>query len=107
MLGMSRTVHGDAMTEFEYLRIVDRPDGVVYIAHPAGRAPGTEFRLTSLSLGGGEARAVFENPSHDFPKRILYTRRPDGTLVAVVDAGEGSRSVTYRYRAAGRPGGTP
>ena len=49
MLGMSRTVKGDAMVAFEYLRIVERADGVFYVAHPNARTPGTDFRLTSLT----------------------------------------------------------
>lgn len=98
MLGMSRTVKAGALSEFEYLRIVQKGDDLVYIAHPGGRAPGTEFKMTSLTEGAaGYRRVVFENPEHDFPKRILYVRRPDGTLVATVDAGEGEKTVTYEY----------
>ncbi|HTK69638.1 MAG TPA: DUF6265 family protein [Candidatus Eisenbacteria bacterium] len=99
MLGMSRTVKAGALSEFEYLRIVQKGDDLVYIAQPGGRAPGTEFKMTSLSDGAaGYHRVVFENPEHDFPKRILYVRRSDGTLVATVDAGEGEKAVTYEYR---------
>jgi uncharacterized protein DUF6265 len=98
MLGMSRTVKAGAIAEFEYLRIVQKGDDLVYIAHPGGRAPGTEFKMTSLTDGAaGYRRVVFENPEHDFPKRILYVRRADGTLVATVDAGEGEKTVTYEY----------
>lgn len=99
MLGMSRTVKAGALAEFEYLRIVQKGDDLVYIAHPGGRAPGTEFKMTSLTEGAaGYRRVMFENPDHDFPKRILYVRRADGTLVATVDAGEDTKAVTYEYR---------
>lgn len=93
MLGMSRTVTGDSMVAFEYLRIVERADGVFYVAHPNARTPGTDFRLTSLT----PTRVVFENPQHDFPKRIIYEKKGENGLSAVVDAGEGSRAETYDY----------
>ena len=99
MLGMSRTVKVGALAEFEYLRIVQKGDEIVYVAQPGGRAPGTEFKMTSLTEGAaGYRRVMFENPDHDFPKRILYVRRADGTLVATVDAGEDTKAVTYEYR---------
>lgn len=113
MLGMSRTVKAGTLAEFEYLRIVEKDGALFYIAHPGGRAPGTEFRMTSLRSSeaqggsGSEIRALFENPAHDFPKRILYVRRADGGLVATVDAGEGTRAVTYEYRPMGTRASRP
>jgi hypothetical protein len=67
MLGLSRTVSREQMSAFEYLRIVERDGGLVYIAQPNGAAP-TEFVLTELT----STRAVFDNPRHDYPKRIVY-----------------------------------
>ena len=58
-----------------YLRIVERDGGLVYIAQPGGNPP-TEFVLTELD----KKRAVFVNPRHDFPQRIIYEppkRHPD------------------------------
>jgi hypothetical protein len=92
MLGMSRTVKGDQMVAFEYLRIVERSGGLVYIAQPNGRPP-TEFVLTSLS---GQT-AVFENPAHDFPKVIQYTLRANGLLEArVSDGAQHAESFVFR-----------
>lgn len=45
MLATSRTVSRDKMSAFEFLRIVERDGGLVYIAQPGGAA-GTEFVLT-------------------------------------------------------------
>jgi len=93
MMGMSRTVAGDKMIEFEYLRIVERADGVFYIAHPNARTPGTEFKLTKLTTD----LATFENPQHDFPKRIHYKKNADGSLTASIDGGEGTRGPSFPY----------
>jgi hypothetical protein len=90
---MSRTVVGDKTVEFEYLRIEQRADAIYYVAHPKARCPGTDFKLTRLT--GQEA--VFENPTHDFPKRIIYRKNSDGSLVASIDAGEGTKSQSFSY----------
>jgi len=96
MLGMSRTVAGDKTVEFEYLRIEQREDGIYYVAHPKARCPGTDFKLTRLS----SSEAVFENPQHDFPKRIIYRKTSEDALTASIDAGEGTKSMSFGYRRA-------
>jgi hypothetical protein len=80
MLGASRTVNTrDQMSAFEYLRIVERDGGLVYIAQPGGATP-TEFVLSEVSA----TRAVFDNPRHDYPKRIVYELSADGRLSATI-----------------------
>ena len=91
MMGMSRTVVGEKTAEFEYLRIEQRTDGIYYVAHPKARCPGTDFKLTRSSA----SEAVFENPQHDFPKRIIYRRTGDDSLTASIDGGEGTKSTTF------------
>ena len=94
MMGMSRTVVGEKTVEFEYLRIEQRTDGIYYVAHPKARCPATDFKLTRASA----TEAVFENPQHDFPKRIIYRKGADGSLTASVDGGEGTKAISYAYR---------
>jgi hypothetical protein len=92
MLAVSRTLKGDRMAGFEFLRIVERNGGLVYIAQPGGRPP-TEFALTRIS---GES-ATFENPAHDFPKMIRYTRQTDGSLEARVSDGTDANAEVYLF----------
>ena len=94
MMGLSRTVAQGKTVEFEYLRIEQRADGIYYVAHPKARCPGTDFKLTSLT--GQEA--VFENPEHDFPKRVIYRKSADGSLLASIDGGPGTKSLLFSYR---------
>ena len=94
MMGMSRTVAGDKTVEFEYLRIEQRADGIYYVAHPKARCPGTDFKLMRASA----TEAVFENPQHDFPKRIIYRKGADDSLTASIDGGEGTKAMTYAFR---------
>jgi hypothetical protein len=93
MLGVSRTVRGDKVVEFEFLRIEARADGLYYVAQPGGRPP-TDFKLTKWD--GTEA--VFETPQHDFPKRILYRRLPENVVVARVDGGAGTKGQEFTFK---------
>jgi uncharacterized protein DUF6265 len=92
MLAVSRTIKGDRMVAFEFLRVVERNGGLVYIAQPEGRPP-TDFVATEVAADS----ATFENPSHDFPKMIKYTKRSDGTLEArISDGGQKGESFVFR-----------
>ena len=93
MMGMSRTVAGEKTVEFEYLRIEQRADGIYYVAHPKARCPGTDFKLTRASA----TEAVFENPQHDFPKRIIY-RKGEDSLTASIDGGEGTKAMSFAFK---------
>jgi hypothetical protein len=90
MIGISRTMRGSSMSAYEFLCIVERDGSLVYNAMPNGRAPATEFVLTSFTKDS----ATFENPSHDYPKAIKYTRRPDGALETAISGAAGQRVVT-------------
>ena len=94
MIGVSRTVRDGLQTAFEFLCIVERNGSLVYQAMPNGRSPATDFSLTTID----ENTAVFENPSHDFPKVIRYTRTGEGTIEAVISGAPGSKPVTFRFK---------
>ena len=93
MIGMSRTVANGKTVSFEFLRVEQRGDGIVYLAQPQGK-PATEFRL--VRSAGGEW--AFENPEHDFPKRILYRRNPDGSVTARIEDETGKKGVDFPYK---------
>jgi hypothetical protein len=81
MLGMARTLKNGRVVEFEFMQIRADADGKLsYVAQPQGRPP-TEFGL----LRQGEAEAVFENPAHDFPQRVIYRREGADRLVARIE----------------------
>jgi hypothetical protein len=94
MLAVSRTIKGDRMIAFEFLRIVERDGTLIYIAQPDGRPP-TEFRLSAITADS----ATFENKAHDFPKVIAYAKKPEGTLEARVSDGS-QKGETFRFRRA-------
>jgi hypothetical protein len=92
MLAVSRTIANGTLAEFEFLRIVERGGGLLYIAQPNGRPP-TEFAMTSSD----DHSVTFENPQHDFPKTIRYEKRADGTLVASIAAAGGARAMSWTF----------
>jgi hypothetical protein len=86
MLGVHRDVKG-ARTSFEFIRIATTPEGIVYFAQPGGQPP-TPFKLVEST----QARAVFANPQHDFPKRIVYWLEEQKLCARVEgDGGEGEQ----------------
>lgn len=82
--GMMLGLHRDAPTQgnafFEYLRIENTPEGIIYQASPQGRSP-TPFKLMET----GDRSAMFENPKHDFPQRIRYWIDDEGILHARIE----------------------
>lgn len=93
MLGHSRSGRGDALREFEFLRIAAGADGVAaYIAQPGGGAP-VAFAL----LRQEGTSATFENAAHDYPQRIHYARNGD-TLTATISLIDGSKAISWTFR---------
>lgn len=68
MIGIHRDVGKGRTLLFEFLRIEQLGDQIVYLSMPNGRSPATPFPLKELS----GTRVVFENPQHEFPQRIIY-----------------------------------
>lgn len=97
MLAVSRTVSRDKMVAFEFLRIVERDGGLVYIAQPGGRTP-TEFVLTEFS----KTKAVFENPRHDSPQRIVYELSAEGGLTASIGMTKGGTPRRFEFKREGK-----
>jgi len=80
MLGMSRTVYGGKTVEYEFLQIREQEGSIYFIANPSGQAEAS-FKLIKF----GEQEAIFENPQHDFPQRIIYRLEKDGSLAAAIE----------------------
>ena len=97
MMGMARFVQAGKVLEYEFTLLRQEANGdIVYIASPSKQAE-TAFKLTSLRNG----QAVFENPQHDFPTKIVYGLQADGSLLAAIE-GPGRdgkpRRVEYPYK---------
>ena len=81
MMGMGRTVSGGKAVDYEFMRIEQRGEDVFFIAQPKANAAETPFKLIRLDENG----AVFENPEHDFPQRVIYRPTKEGNLAARIE----------------------
>ncbi|HWA06910.1 MAG TPA: DUF6265 family protein [Ignavibacteria bacterium] len=78
--GSSKTIKNGEVIFSEILKIENTPEGIYYVADvPHNPAP-VKFQLTSVS----DSSAVFENPEHDFPKKITYLLE-EGNLHAFIE----------------------
>lgn len=94
MLAIGRTLSGPQMSSFEFLCIVEREGSLAYVAMPNGRSPATYFMLTNITADS----ATFENPSHDYPRLIRYSKLPDGSLQTTISAGGEVRARSFTLK---------
>lgn len=94
MLGMSRTVSGGRIAEYEFVQIRGEAGQLVYIAQPSSQA---QARFTATTVGARDV--TFENLQHDFPQRIIYRRTGDGGLHARIEGVRNGqrRGVDFPY----------
>jgi len=93
LIGMHRDSRDGKLAGFEFFRIVEDGDALVYWTQPGG-APAIAFRGRAMQDGSVD----FFNAGHDFPKRIRYRRIDDDTLSARIDDGsDDGRSKTWTW----------
>lgn len=93
LVGMHCDSRGDRLAGFEYFRIVEDGDELVFWTQPSG-APAIAFR----GRASADRSIDFTNADHDFPKRIRYRRIDDDTLSARIDDGsDGGPSKTWTW----------
>lgn len=91
-LGVGRTVKNGVTTSHEFMRIETR-DGVTnYVAIHDGQPP-TPFKLTA----SGADWARFENPQHDFPKRVEYRRTASGMHAQIAGPGNDGKEAVIPF----------
>lgn len=95
MLGSTIT-SGDDSFGWEQTRIEADSEGLSFHAQPRGQAPAS-FRLVRSAPG----EAVFENPAHDFPQRVIYRRDGDRLTGRIEGRAQGrDQAMEWHYRAA-------
>jgi hypothetical protein len=94
MAGVTQTNRARRPVDVEFATISAEPDGLVFLARVKNRPP-VPFRLK----GGGESEAVFENPAHDYPQRIIYRRCGEDLCARIEGLVRGElKSTEWRYR---------
>lgn len=77
----------------EHMTITAEPAGATFTAFIQGQPP-TAFVLRP---GGPDDAAVFENPTHDFPQRVIY-RRCGADLCARIEGAVDGKARTQEWR---------
>lgn len=96
MMGVSRTTTGEKTTEWEFLIIRQTDKGLEYVAKPS-RQPEATFTASRATAN----EVVFENPAHDFPKRISYKRDGDSLMASIEGPMNGqTRKIDFPYKKA-------
>jgi len=96
MMGVSRTISAGKTSEWEFLIIREGANGLEYVAKPS-RQPETTFTAKTASAN----EVVFENPAHDFPKKIGYKRDGDTLTAAIEGPMNGqNRRIEFPYKKA-------
>lgn len=88
--GTGMVISGQDTAIVEQLQLALRNDTIYYIATVSGQR--VVFTMTSMTAD----RYVFENPAHDFPQVITYTKVSEDSLVAEITGmvkGERRREV--------------
>lgn len=91
LLGTSLT--SGPRASWEQVRIEQVGERLLFHAAPSGQAP-AHFTLVE----SGSSWAIFENPDHDYPQRVIYRRNGDrltGRIEGHVDGRERSAEWTY------------
>jgi hypothetical protein len=96
--GIERAKTDGAVKGSEVLRLVEMAGDIFYVSKVPHNDLPVAFRLT----GCKEGRFVFENPAHDFPRRLEYRRAGhDRLAVHVTDGGEKGFTLDFRRETPG------
>ena len=80
--GMSYIIKEKDTIVFENIRLVEEQDGLFYIPTVKNQNDGLPVRFATKTIS--ETQMVFENPKHDFPQIVSYTKITSDSLVAEI-----------------------
>ncbi|WP_149243266.1 DUF6265 family protein [Dyadobacter sp. 32] len=88
--GKGITLKGKEAVFTENLELIGKGNDIFYVVTVSGEKMPVYFKLTAVDTNGFSC----ENPEHDFPKKITYSR--SGNQVKAVISGDG-KSVDYIF----------
>lgn len=83
--GHTHSIEKNKIVSSETLRLVEMSGEVFYVAKVASNDLPISFKLTSCTA----KTAIFENPQHDFPKKIFYQFNNDKNITVFVSGDKG------------------
>ena len=102
--GSERTLADGKIMNSEELRLVEMAGGVYYLAKVKQNELPVAFALTECSAD----RLVFENPAHDFPRRLEYSHAAAARMaVTISDGTNPGEALSFERDAAAADPGVP
>lgn len=93
ILGMTKILNAQGGVEFfEFEQLEQTNSDLILRPMPFGKV-GAEFPVKELK----KCRVVFENPSHDFPTRIIYELKSSGQLLARIEGRQNGQDVSEEF----------
>jgi len=79
----------------ETILLTQKNDVITYSAKIIGENndKSIDFKLTSMT----ENNCVFENPSHDYPQKIMYKKASNNNLIATISGIQQGKQSTENY----------
>lgn len=93
LLGMGRTIAKGKTVQSEFMQIRQEEAGDIYfVAKPSGQEEAS-FKLVNTRA----RELIFENPTHDFPQRVIYRLKDDGSLLAAIEGTLGDKKKRIEF----------
>jgi hypothetical protein len=93
--GLLVSAKGDTLFS-EHIKLEQSGDKIYYKPVISGQNDGKETVFTEQTLADNEV--VFENPTHDFPQRIIYKKTSDSTLYARIEGKKDGKNMQEEYQ---------
>jgi hypothetical protein len=89
--GKTTNIDSNKVENYESLRLVEMSGQIYYLAKVGHNKLPVAFALKTCS----DSIAVFENPDHDFPKKIHYKLQPDNKMAVTVSSGDSGFRIEF------------
>ena len=89
--GKTKSADSDKVKSYESLRLVEMSGQIYFIAKVGHNELPIAFALTTCS----DSMAVFENPDHDFPKKIDYKLQSHDRISVTVSSGDDGFRIEF------------
>ncbi|PXY42449.1 hypothetical protein DMB65_03710 [Flavobacterium cheongpyeongense] len=91
----SHFIKGKDTLHFENIVLAQKGETLTYIATVKGQNEDKPVSFPSTSESN--TKLVFENPKHDYPQKITYTKGANSTLVAEITGKLNGKVTTERF----------
>lgn len=81
-VGKSYSIQGGDTTSLEHIKLVQNGNEINYVPTIPDQNMGMPVTFKMIFIN--DDKLVFENPSHDFPQTITYTKLSEDSLVAEI-----------------------